>query len=420
MASSTSHPPTTPSTPKPNRRRQNRSSEEEAYAGPAEILAALPISPPATEVNVNVTPSPTFRKRVRRMGGSPEDSPPNHLDQGWKELQRIGMPSLVSLPADSAAISSKHPLAQQWNRSETRTISDILHQHHMGAMSMSVTHRASYLDRQLSDQWPVTLLIITKGAVQQHSDRCWLACQQIRTWLDTHAMADIWLEMCDEDAIRLMRSFPVHPLDRAVKMWPRLEGPIIDALRSTDCLAMTLVRRGRETLGSWPSLTQETVVDQRHITVFVTIPEGSSIDWASVRDKIVNILEEADVLDVAVEIHRGRLWPAMVHSGTFLDENDWKKPAKGGASIGPVFEPESATTWLSSPLSLSSSTLGGFVEVCWEDGSWHTYALTCYHAAFPSTRPHHHFPVDDNGWSTWYLPLPGRTLFLIKGLPFFL
>ena len=122
-------------------------------------------------------------------------------------------------------------------------------------MSMSVTHRVGRLDRRPSDQWPVTLLIMTKGAVQQHSDRCWPACQQIRTWLDTHAMADIWLEMCDEDATRLMRSFPVHPLDRAVRLWPRLEGPIIDALRSTDCLAMTLVRRGRETLGSWPSPT---------------------------------------------------------------------------------------------------------------------------------------------------------------------
>ena len=250
---------------------------------------------------------------------------------------------------------------------------------------------------------------MTKGAVQQHSDRCWPACQQIRTWLDTHAMADIWLEMCDEDATRLMRSFPVHPLDRAVRLWPRLEGPIIDALRSTDCLAMTLVRRGRETVGSWPSISQETVVDQRHITVLVTIPEDSSIDWASVRDEIVNILEEVDVLDVAVEIHRGRLWPAKAHSGTFLSEDDWKKPAKGGASIGPVFEPQSATTWPSSSLSMSSSALGGFVEVCWEDGSWHTYALTCYHAVFPPTRPPRHFPVDDNGWSTWSLPLPGRT-----------
>ena len=81
------------------------------------------------------------------MGGSPEDSPPIHLDQGWKELQWIGMPSLVSLPADSVAISFTHPLAQQWNRSETGTISDILHQHQVGAMSMSVTHRVGHLDR---------------------------------------------------------------------------------------------------------------------------------------------------------------------------------------------------------------------------------------------------------------------------------
>ena len=419
MASSPLHPPTAPSIPKPNPRRQDRSSEEEAYAGPAEIVAALSISPSATKINVNVTP---WRKRVRRMGGSPEDWPPIHLDQSWKELERIGMPSLVSLPADSVAISSTHPLVQEWNRSatRTRTIFGILHQHQVNFKSMSVTHRVSHLDRQLSDQWPVTLLIMTKRAVQQHSDRCWPACQQIRTWLDTHAMADIWLEMCDEDAIRPMRSFPVHPLDRAVRLWPRLEGPIISALQSTDCLAMTLVRRGRETVGSWPSLIQETVDDQRHITVFVTVPEDSSIDWASVRDEILNILELVDLLDVAVEIHRSRLWPAKVHSSIFLDEDDWKKPAKGGASIGPVFEPESATTSPPSSLSLSSSTLGGFVEVCWEDGSWHTYALTCYHAAFPPTRRHHRFSVDDKGWLTWCLLLLRRTVFLIQGLSFFL
>ena len=402
------HSLTAPSTPKPNRRRQNRSSDEEAYAGSAQIVAALPLSPPATEVDPNATRSPSSWKRVRRTRGSPEGSPPIYHSKGWRELQRIGMPLLTSLPAMTGVISHIHPLAQRWNDSKLGMASSILNENQVRWITIALVYRASQLDQRPEDQWPVTLLIFTDEAVRQYSDQCWAACQQLRTWLDTHGMAEIWLEMCDEDAARPCRSFPVDHSDQAVLMWPTLEGPIVDTLRSTDCLAMTLVRRGKED-----------IPNQNPITVFITIPIDSLIDWVSIREDIINILEAASVFDVAVEITCGRIWSAAAHFGfTKLPDDSWEKPARGGSSIGPVLEPEESVTSssLSELLPLSSSTLGGFVEVCWEDGSWHTYGLTCHHAAFPATPFLDNFPGNKKSRLNWCLIWRTFCLIMIIGL----
>ena len=305
------------------------------------------------------------------------------------------MPLLATLPAMTGAISDIHPLAQQWNGSESDAVSSILTENQVQWTTLTVVRRASRLDQRPEDQWPVTLLIFTNEAVRRNSDQCWATCQQLRTWLNTHGMAEMWLEMCDEDAARPCRSFPVDHLDQAALMWPTLEGPIVDTLLSTDCLAMTLVRRGKED-----------IPNQNPITVFITIPIDSLMDWVPIREEIINILEAASVFHVAVEISCGRIWSAAAHFGfTKLPENNWEKPAKGGSSIGLVLEPQKLVTSLSlseSPL-LSEPTLGGFVEVCWEDGSWHTYGLTCYHAAFPAIPSDDNVPGDKQGELDWCL-----------------
>lgn len=65
-------------------------------------------------------------------------------------------------------------------------------------------------------------------------------------------------------------------------------------LETRSWLALELLRRGKN-LDS----------DSNSITVVITIEEESDLDWISVRDRIVKLLEDSECAHVAVEIERG-------------------------------------------------------------------------------------------------------------------
>lgn len=69
---------------------------------------------------------------------------------------------------------------------------------------------------------------------------------------------------------------------------------IVSILETRSWLALELLRRGKN-LDS----------DSNSITVVITIEEESDLDWISVRDRIVKLLEDSECAHVAVEIGRG-------------------------------------------------------------------------------------------------------------------
>ena len=359
MSSSKDHPdpPPTPVTPG-KRRRQKNSSDEESYAGPVEAeLVPTPVLPVSMASPSTV---PLQRKRTRRTHGYLDEAIPTSMSQDdiRDEPLRVGGPNLSRLPVRNVHISAHHPIHQVWDDWLETAVHQILRQHEIEWRSVSLIRRPSRYDPRPESDMAIT---ITVFADRKEANDRWLdACLVIRRLLRQSDHADLLVEIADPEIAKPTMTSPIGPNDRLVSIWPQIEPQIADILRPTECVQLQVLRRGKHLNPA-----------ANPVTVVMTIPEESRGDWTEVRERIIDVLDQHRLDDVAVEIGRGTIWRASSLEQRLLPDDAWETPAKGGLSLG-LFRS-----------SASSLTLGGFVEVQDKGGEWSRLGLTCYHGVFP-------------------------------------
>lgn len=221
--------------------RQNRSSGEVAYVGPAEPLPPLPISPP-----LSVDSPPRQLKRARRNRGIADDEWSFERDGVIVEPFRAATPSICRLPAVLVPLPWWDPVVEWFDRPVQERIIDILSRYRVPWTSLDIGRRAWRFERKDTSELPVTIVIQTGRDHGDYKDRWCQACVNIRDSLhDVPGNAVVGLEIIDRELTRPTASSAIMPGDRIVEAWPALKTEIVAILKSTDCNELTVLRRGK-------------------------------------------------------------------------------------------------------------------------------------------------------------------------------
>ncbi|MCJ1379323.1 hypothetical protein MMC17_002424 [Xylographa soralifera] len=326
------------------RRRRGDGSSEEAYAGP--LQSSIP-SPPQT---------PAY-KRVRRALTSSEEMPVVEGDIKSYDF-RCGGPVLCSLPASIMEVEESSLAAQLWPELEG-AVESILKKRQVDYGTIMLRHRFWRYD--IDNSRTDTATVFVSATKNGENDRWLELCQDLRRLFISRGLSSLNIEIADRRGLLETISGIVEPSQPIVMLWPKLEIDVEQILGKRDWVILALLRRGTDS-------------DSRKnpITISITISEDSTSDWVSVREKIVQLLDQRQLPYLAVEITRGRIDYA-VSNREFLSEKSYEIPAKMGRSIGPHDFPK------------SSGTLGGFVKLQNAAGQWRTFGLTCYHCVAPES-----------------------------------
>ena len=353
-------PSTPPKTPSKKRRRANRSSEEEVYAGPTQ---SLPSQTPLSPTSNPITPV-AVRQRLQRANGVAQSEEAVEQDGLKIGRDRVGTMPLPRLPAIFQALGPSHH-AYSFGSDLRLEAFRVLERNGVGIQACEVGHRSGRFDPREQHQLPVALVI---WSTEEYHHLWRAVCVELRDFV-TRASPPmpIGIEILDITAEEVTRSFPLYSDDPIVLSWSFVESPILSILLETDASLMTAVRRGK---GDLPRENPE--------TVYISVPEETETDWIYVRDRIVEVLDDNELPGVAVEISRGTPCEYGSFGSQELPDTIWEDAAVPGISIGPLGSRRPY-----------SSTLGGFVQLEDAEGDWRTFGLTCYHAVFPPK------PTDD-------------------------
>ena len=340
-------------------------SEEEAYAGPAEMVKRQSGKPP------------TEQKRLRRAHGTDEAHPPREEGGLLITGDRVGTIPLPRLPALFYPLIGDHPLyaSAEKVRSHAYTTLD---QHGVRWESCAVGHRAWRFDRRELDQLPIAIVmwVSREGAGTDYPLNSLKAiCREVRRYAEKTFNLAMNVEIADPGTVRAPASFPLFPTDPIVLGWSKIRSSLLSILVRSQATSMKPIRRGKG----------PDALDNPQ-TIFISIPEDSTQDWRAIRDQIVVVLDRARLPSVAVEVSRGTSsLQASGYHGTPLPDEVWGKTPISGVSIG-------SHGWESA----SSSTLGGFIELRDKYGTWIKYGVTCYHNVIPP-KPADGFPLGSTG-----------------------
>lgn len=332
--------------------RKQRSSEE-AYAGPLDS----PLSPNSTNLN----------KRQRRHQGPSEEQPSS--DDIIITDFRVGGPVLCRLPAYGMPLGRNSPLEQAWEASLANDVHQVLQRHHvLVSEAHALVRHSCRHERTKAD----TIFVLARR--RHPSDVSWyLAAVGIRHLCTSQGLPHVNVEIADPRGLQPVFSHPVEHDSPFLGLWSAdLERRIADVLGQSDWLALELLRRG----------VSPRQLDNP-ITITVTIDEASELDWVDVREKLVAILDENRLDEVAVEIIRGVIRRGWTDEMCRPKDEEWGGKAVFGGSISP------------SRSTAGTGTLGGSLELQNPTGSWETFAFTCYHVVLPGGTSH---PSLD-GWS---------------------
>lgn len=205
-----------------------------------------------------------------------------------------------------------------------------------------------------------TLLILAEKH-DTTGDSWILACSELRELLLRQGLSSINVEIIDSRALWIKVARPVEDSHPIFRRWDSIVSQILPHLGLEGWLALECSRWGYNFNiydGNWP------------VTVLLTVPFETDQDWRPTREKIVNILNQFALPDVAVAILRGQIWRASASQEVILPDNAWETGTQVGMSIGP------------SGSTISASTFGAVLELKLpKNGEWLPLRLTCFHCA---------------------------------------
>jgi hypothetical protein len=317
---------------------------EEVYAGP--------VTPPNTPLAT----------RARRRQGLPEHRPILIGSAMIEEDYRTGGSRLCQLPIAVNTVNPDSRARRAWDQSLKSEVIKVLKKWEIEYEGPHLLQRRWHYDRDSTVEETETIMI---GAFKNEEDSRWYqACVEIRQLCLSHKLPTLNVEIADPRGLIPTRSYGVEQGHAIIGVWHALKQQIRTILAETDWIAIDVLRRGKCPIpGDNP------------VTIVVTIEVGSVFDWIDVREQIVSVLDPRKLLDVAVDIGRGRVWYRFTNRQVWLKES-WQEEASIGGSIGCCSRKS------------ESGTLGGFVELTFPDDSTRVLGLTCFHYIVPEDLDH--------------------------------
>lgn len=350
-------------------------SDEEAYAGPAQLPTQIP------------TPSPPRPlKRTRRNKGASEGDDVSERGEIRNEEFRAGGPYLCNLPVSSGALNTKSQLYLSWYRDgladEVRKILDCFNV--QWREILAVTRECA----RKSEAPVETILILAERKAPTEN---WIRpCESIRKQCISRGLFQANVELADERGLKPVLSFVVERIAPILQEWHILEPKILSLLGTEPWLALELLRRGQDLTGN-----------NNPITVVITIEEQSDSDWSLIRDKVVNLLEDSGYADVAVEIGRGIVTTGTKKDPKILPEKAYNLPALPGTSIAPRGS------------SISAGTFGCFLKIRQSSNhKWQIKGITCHHVILPDYLQY----SNKRQWDIYGI-IPGEVKYLSVDMP---
>lgn len=320
---------------------------EECYASPRLVLNAGPGSPG----------SPSSDGRARRNKSSSDES--TGAGPAWdnflNEDLRAGGPYLCSIPLKTTVLPPTHRLSGPQVEIEEH-VRRILSEHGITPTYVHIVQRQSIVEPEL-----VPVVTVYIEASRHRVDGTWVAAaRQVLDMMRQRGHVGLSVEIADKAAFAPLRFAPVYQTDRIFSLWKELYQKIV-----RDGVLQKWL-----TLSCWRIGTSVNSTDNPP-TVFVTVPLALEGDWRHCREGIVRILDQFDLSNVAVRIHKDSVSLSQEPDDhTPLETSYLKLGAQVGHSIG------------IRGLDLAPGTFGGFVQLLNQRDQWVDFGISCSHCAF--------------------------------------
>lgn len=169
-----------------------------------------------------------------------------------------------------------------------------------------------------------------------------------------------------------MSCYAVGEMDSIYPVWDEVCRRMIESSDLQEWVSLECYRYGREDNPT-----------HNPLAVLLSLYPDSQADWTPIRNHMVVILDSFELWDVAVYII-----PDVIFRGfgpipkSLLPDTACKEKVQAGLSVG------------LSTAEGDAGTLGGFVEIQHQDGTWKKLGVTCFYVAYPQSRGE--LPDEDN------------------------
>ncbi|KAK1142576.1 hypothetical protein N8T08_007552 [Aspergillus melleus] len=319
---------------------------EECYASPRLVLKADPGSPGS--------PSSDGRSRRNKSSSDESSGPGPAWDNFLNEDLRAGGPYLCSIPLKTTVLPRTHRLSGPQVEIEEH-VRRILSEHAITPTYVHILQRQSVVEPEL-----VPIVTVYIEASRRRVDGTWVAAaRKVLEMMRQRGHVGLSVEIADKAAFDPLRFATVYKTDRIFSLWKEVYQKI---LREG-------VLQKWMTLSCWRVGTSVNSADNPP-TVIVTVPLALEGDWRHCREGVVRILDQFNLPNVAVRIHKD--------SVSLFQEPDDRIPLetsylKLGAQVGHSIGIRG--------LDLTSGTFGGFVQLLNQRGQWVDFGISCSHCA---------------------------------------
>ncbi|MCJ1283910.1 hypothetical protein MMC26_003241 [Xylographa opegraphella] len=325
---------------------------EELYVGPPIILTS-PQTPPSDALRGN---------RVRRYKGIPYETEFREIRSEEITIGpgRVGGPNLCRLPALIGEISRGSLNRRAYENGLRAEVAKILDEEKVNYEDLALLRRTWFFDNHNTTDEESETVVVGCADNREDSKTWYSACIKIREFFIEQGLQDLNIEIASPMGITPLQSWEVEVEHLSMKIWRDIRVTIHELLRGKEWISLELFRRGKH----------YTLDNTCPVTIVVTIAEDSVPDWHYTTERIVLVIENYGMDDVAVEVSRGKI--VLHEERAILGEDNWAQEAKLGHSIGPHGQ-------IRNP-----STLGGFLDLTFP-GHRKTYGVTCFHCVTPAT-----------------------------------
>ncbi|KAL2825194.1 hypothetical protein BDW59DRAFT_146585 [Aspergillus cavernicola] len=173
----------------------------------------------------------------------------------------------------------------------------------------------------------------------------------------------VMVEIADPEAFEATQLSPVHCTDTVFAVWDALREAILQVIDLTGVRILGCYRFGRSS-----------TAHHNPPTVVVIVDFKSTRTWKTTREQIVDILNRIMLPSVAVAVIKDRIRRATFSPEADFTRKVFSSPVLPGQGLGPSDQDQ------------VTGAFGGYVELKFPDGEWHTYGLTCFHCVVPGER----------------------------------
>lgn len=301
-------------------------------------------------------------ERKRTSGGSSDDQDSVQEDGFVNEAFRAGGPQLCTVPVATRSIASAHPsyhfLTINMERLTASVMSILENAGIRSDKTILFCTRQSIFEKESE---PVLTLLIE--AHKTAFDDTWVnASREIHGFFCNENLPELTVEIADNRAFDPDKVFPLHPRDPIYSQW-------YDVVQSiwTHCYLEHVNTIGCFRIGKSDNW------EQNPPTVLITVNPNTDLEWKTMREDVVLILENHYLPMVAVKIQRDEV---LRSSGLIRTPDMPLDVLQGSALVGQSLGRRG--------LDDKQGTFGGFIEI--QDPythEWVCLGISCTHCVLP-------------------------------------